>query len=74
VSPRSDDRGYFPQHRLTDHRINLTLFSLDRVIDGALDAVIEPLLASDTEELRNRRGPEGRRGVAGGASHRKRCQ
>ena len=34
----------FPQGRVTDHRINLTLYSLDEVIQGGLDAVVEPLL------------------------------
>ncbi|MFZ2288067.1 MAG: peptide chain release factor 1 [Halopseudomonas yangmingensis] len=34
----------FPQGRVTDHRINLTLYSLDEVIQGNLDGVIEPLL------------------------------
>ena len=33
----------FPQGRVTDHRINLTLYSLDHVIEGELDNVIEPL-------------------------------
>ncbi|MEH6798030.1 MAG: peptide chain release factor 1 [Halopseudomonas sabulinigri] len=33
----------FPQGRVTDHRINLTMYSLDEVIQGALDGVIEPL-------------------------------
>lgn len=33
----------FPQGRVTDHRINLTLYNLDQVIDGELDTVIEPL-------------------------------
>lgn len=33
----------FPQGRVTDHRINLTLYSLDSVIEGELDVVIEPL-------------------------------
>ena len=47
---RSDNRGHFPQNRLTDHRINLTLYSLDRVIEGGLEPVIEALQASDTEE------------------------
>lgn len=35
----------FPQGRLTDHRINLTLYKLDRVMEGELDDVIEPLIA-----------------------------
>lgn len=33
----------FPQGRVTDHRINLTLYALDDVMDGKLDAVIVPL-------------------------------
>ena len=35
----------FPQGRVTDHRVNLTLYSLDEVLAGGVDAVIEPLLA-----------------------------
>ncbi len=34
----------FPQGRVTDHRINLTLYKLDEVLAGALDAIIDPLL------------------------------
>lgn len=35
----------FPQGRVTDHRINLTLYKLDKVITGeALDDVIDPLI------------------------------
>ena len=33
----------FPQGRVTDHRINLTLYKLDEVIQGDLDALIGPL-------------------------------
>jgi len=33
----------FPQGRVTDHRINLTLYKLQQVMDGALDDLIEPL-------------------------------
>lgn len=40
----------FPQGRLTDHRINLTLYKLDEIMQGGLDAVIEPLLAEDQAE------------------------
>lgn len=44
----------FPQNRLTDHRINLTLYNLDRVMEGDLDAVIDPLIMEEqTEKLRN---------------------
>ncbi len=34
----------FPQGRVTDHRINLTLYRLDEVMEGDLDEVIEPLI------------------------------
>lgn len=34
----------FPQGRLTDHRINLTLYQLDKIIDGDLEPVLEPLI------------------------------
>lgn len=42
----------FPQGRVTDHRIGLTLYSLDQVISGdALDSVVEPLIAAHQMEL-----------------------
>ena len=34
----------FPQSRVTDHRINLTLYKLDEVIAGELESIIEPLI------------------------------
>ncbi len=37
----------FPQGRVTDHRINLTLYKLDEIINGSLDTLIDSLLASD---------------------------
>jgi peptide chain release factor 1 len=40
----------FPQNRLTDHRIALTLYSLDRVMLGDLDEVVEALKLSAREE------------------------
>jgi peptide chain release factor 1 len=52
---RSDKiRTYnFPQNRLTDHRINLTLYSLDKVLDGDLDDIIEALqVAENAEKLK----------------------
>lgn len=52
---RSDKiRTYnFPQNRVTDHRINLTLYNLDKVIEGALDEVIEALrVAENAEKLK----------------------
>ncbi len=39
----------FPQGRLTDHRIGLTLHSLDQVMDGEIDDVIQSLLEKDLE-------------------------
>ena len=43
---RSDrNRTYnFPQGRVTDHRINLTLYRLDEVMEGKIDALIEPIV------------------------------
>ena len=35
----------YPQGRLTDHRINLTLYQLDSILQGQLDAVIDPLIS-----------------------------
>jgi peptide chain release factor 1 len=40
----------FPQNRLTDHRIGLTLHNLPVIMEGAIDPVIEPLMAHDLEE------------------------
>ncbi len=40
----------FPQNRLTDHRIGLTLYNLDRVIDGDLEEMIKALQAADVGE------------------------
>ena len=40
----------FPQGRLTDHRINLTLYKLDRVMDGELDDVVAALHAARAAE------------------------
>lgn len=37
----------YPQNRVTDHRINFSTMSLDRVMDGALDPVIEALINED---------------------------
>lgn len=34
----------YPQGRVTDHRINLTLYKLDEIIEGGLEQVIEPLI------------------------------
>jgi len=49
---RSDKiRTYnFPQNRVTDHRIGLTLYNLSQVIDGDLDELIEKLKIADRAE------------------------
>jgi peptide chain release factor 1 len=39
----------FPQNRVTDHRINLTLYNLDHVIQGELDELVKALYARDIE-------------------------
>lgn len=41
----------FPQGRVTDHRINLTLYKLDEVIEGDLAAVVEPLIQEHQADL-----------------------
>jgi peptide chain release factor 1 len=40
----------FPQNRLTDHRIDLTLYSLDRIVEGEMAPVLEALKARDVSE------------------------
>ncbi|MDD3276140.1 MAG: peptide chain release factor 1 [Kiritimatiellales bacterium] len=39
----------YPQNRLTDHRINLTLYKLDRVMEGDLDDIFDALYEHDVE-------------------------
>jgi len=46
----------FPQNRVTDHRIGLTLHKLDIVLEGALDEIIEPLIQNHRTELLSRTG------------------
>lgn len=47
----------FPQGRVTDHRINLTLYRIDSVMDGDLDEIISALAASDqAEKLKHAHG------------------
>jgi len=40
----------FPQNRVTDHRIELTLYNLANVIEGEIDPLIQPLMAHDLDE------------------------
>jgi peptide chain release factor 1 len=43
----------FPQNRVTDHRINLTLYNLDKLIDGDMDELIDALSIADLNERIN---------------------
>jgi len=40
----------FPQNRVTDHRIDLTLYKLDLVMEGELDELIDPLITWGKEQ------------------------
>ena len=41
-------RSYnFPQSRITDHRVDLTVYQLPKVLDGELDLLVEPLMQAD---------------------------
>jgi peptide chain release factor 1 len=40
----------FPQSRITDHRVNLTVHQLDRVLDGDLDAIVDALVTRQQSE------------------------
>ena len=44
----------FPQGRVTDHRIGLTLYKIDQIMNGALDEIIDALMVADqTEKLKS---------------------
>ncbi|MEK7254603.1 MAG: peptide chain release factor-like protein, partial [Bacteroidota bacterium] len=44
----------FPQNRLTDHRIDLTLYNLDQVMEGELHKIIESLqIAENAEKMQD---------------------
>ena len=44
----------FPQGRVSDHRINLTLYKIESVINGELDEIIDPLITHfQSEKLKN---------------------
>ncbi|MHB1037456.1 MAG: peptide chain release factor 1 [Pirellulales bacterium] len=49
----------FPENRLTDHRINLTLYKLDNILAGNLQPVLEALLDYERQELRSMFGAIG---------------
>ena len=40
----------FPQNRVTDHRVNLTLHQLDRILDGDIDAIVDALVTQQQAE------------------------
>jgi peptide chain release factor 1 len=40
----------FPQGRMTDHRINLTLYKLDEIMEGGIDQIIDPLISEHQAE------------------------
>ena len=40
----------FPQGRVTDHRINLTIYKLENFLDGDLDEIIDALITHDQAE------------------------
>jgi peptide chain release factor 1 len=48
----------FPENRVTDHRIGLTLYKLDQIIAGALQPVIDALIDFDRREQRVKMGAE----------------
>jgi peptide chain release factor 1 len=52
----------FPQGRMTDHRINLTLYKLGAIMEGDLDEVVQALLLA--RPRRTARGARGRLGAA----------
>ena len=44
----------FPQGRVTDHRIGLTLYKIDAIVDGDLDEIIDGLtMAEESEKMKN---------------------
>ena len=40
----------FPQNRMTDHRIDLTLYSLDRIVEGEMQGLLDALRENDVDE------------------------
>ena len=48
----------FPQGRVTDHRIRLTLYRIDQIMNGDLDELIDPLIAADQAQKLAKSGEE----------------
>lgn len=49
----------FPQGRVTDHRINLTLYKLDKILDGDIQEIIDACIAADQAAKLSRMSEEG---------------
>ena len=49
----------FPENRVTDHRINLTLYKLDSILAGSLSPVVDALMEHERQELRDQFGTVG---------------
>lgn len=41
----------YPQNRVTDHRISLTVYRLDEIIEGSIELVVEPVIQANQAEL-----------------------
>ena len=48
----------FPENRVTDHRINLTLYKLDSILAGSMSPVVDALMEYERQELRDQFGTE----------------
>ena len=49
----------FPQGRVTDHRINLTLYKLDKIMDGDIQEILDACIAADQAAKLSRLNEEG---------------
>ena len=57
----------FPQNRVTDHRINLTLYKLDQILQGELDEIVNALRAEEKAKKLAQLEKEGEKAVGQGA-------
>jgi peptide chain release factor 1 len=48
----------YPENRVTDHRINLTLYKLEDIMEGGLEQVVQPLINEHHAELLTQLGEE----------------
>jgi peptide chain release factor 1 len=56
----------FPQNRLTDHRIGLTLYQLELIMDGRLEQVVDALIAYYQSEKMKQQNDDNSDGAAAG--------